>query len=74
MPGTTHQMAMIRTKKNSALVHGKATGVIKLPEEPDGFAEEKSRLGVQKWMTGRYVFQIYASSLPLYLILARFLR
>jgi hypothetical protein len=55
MPGTTHQMAMIPTKKNSVLVHGRVTGVIKLPKELDGSAEEKSRLGVRKWMTGRYV-------------------
>ena len=55
MPGITHQMAMIRTKKNSALVHGKEIGAIKMPKELDGSAEEKSRLGVRKWMTGRYI-------------------
>jgi hypothetical protein len=55
MPGITHQMAMIRMKKNSVLVHGKVIGAIKLPKELDGSAEEKSRLGVRKWMTGRYV-------------------
>ena len=63
MPGTTRPMAMIRTKKNSVLAHGKVIGVIKLPKEPDGSAEEKSRLGVRKWMTGRFVLQF---TRPLY--------
>ena len=57
MPGITHQMGMIRTKKNSVLVHGKVTGATKPPKELDGSAEEKLRLGVQKWMTGRYVLE-----------------
>lgn len=63
MPGITHQMAMIRTKKNSVLVHGKVIGATKPPKELDGSAEEKSRLGVQKWMTGRYVLEF---TRPLY--------
>ena len=55
MPGITPQMAMIRTKKNLVLAHGKVIGAIKPPKELGGSVEEKSRLGVRKWMTGRYV-------------------
>ena len=53
MPGITHQMAMILTKKNLVLALGKVIGAIKLPRELDGFAEGKSRLGGQKWKIGR---------------------
>ena len=63
MPGIILQMAMIRTKKNSVLVHEKVIGAIKPPKELDGSAEEKSRLGVRKWMTGRHVLRF---TRPLY--------
>ena len=60
MPGITPQMAMILTNKNLVLVLAKVIGAIKLQRELDGSVEAKSRLGVQKWTTGRYGYRIYA--------------
>jgi hypothetical protein len=54
MPGITLPLDMTLTKKNLVLDCLKETGDTKTPKVLVGFAAARSRLGDQKWRTGRY--------------------
>jgi len=53
MPGIILPLDTTLTKKNLVLDYPKETGDTKTPKELVGFAAARSRLGDQRWRTGR---------------------